>query len=221
MAHTAVAALVVTVFTLGPACGRDESASSPLATAGDRADPLNVVLETLRTAFEAGDPGPILATFADDVQLHSPALMSSDYRGRHVVASIVRPAVQVLEDVRVTDVVGAGDGVTGGLVFDARVGDLPAQGFVLLRTSGEREPFEGGHGSRGEPGIAEKAGATFLAIRISPGSIGTIPPPRTPSRAPTPFGPRYPHLLGTPRPAGRTRRRPRSGREDARAKRAS
>ncbi len=137
-ACTALAVVALAALPLAAGCGREDSASSPPAPAAGRADPVNPALETLRTAFEARDPGPILATFADDVQLHSPALMSSDYRGRQVVASIVTPAVQVLEAVRVTDVVRKGDGATGGVLFDARVGDLPAQGFVLLRTRGEQ-----------------------------------------------------------------------------------
>ncbi len=75
---------------------------------------------------------------ADDVQLHSPALIGPEYRGRDVVASIVTPAMRVLEDVRVTDLLETGDGVTGGVLFDARVGGLRAQGFVLLRTKQEQ-----------------------------------------------------------------------------------
>ena len=95
-------------------------------------------LDALRSAFEVGDPAPIVATFSDDVQLHSPALIGPEYRGRDLVASIVTSAMQVLEDARVTDVVQTADGATGGVVFDARVGELPAQGFILLRTNGGR-----------------------------------------------------------------------------------
>ena len=136
-AHGARAALAVAVLALAAGCGGDDSGASP-PTPTRRADAVRPALETLRAAFEAGDPAPILATFADDVQLHSPALMSPEYRGRDVVASIVTPAMQVLEDVRVTDVLQTGDGGTGGVVFDARVGELPAQGVVLLRAKGER-----------------------------------------------------------------------------------
>lgn len=102
------------------------------------AGPVESALETVRAAMEAGDPAPVVATFADDIQLHSPALVGPEYKGPDVVASIVTPAMQVLEGVKVTDVLRTGDGGTGGLVFDARVTGLPAQGFVLLRTTGER-----------------------------------------------------------------------------------
>jgi hypothetical protein len=131
-------AVVLVVLAVAVGCGGDDSTSSAPTTVAQRADAVRPALETLRSAFETGDPEPILATFADDVQLHSPALIGPEYRGRDVVTSIVRPAMQVLEDVRVTDLVQTGDGATGGVVFDARVGELPAQGFVLLRSKGER-----------------------------------------------------------------------------------
>lgn len=99
---------------------------------------MNSALETLRAAVEARDAGPILAMFSEEVQLHSPALMGPEYRGRELVSSIVTAAMDVLEAIRVTDLLGAGDGATGGVVFDARVGELPSQGFILLRTRGDQ-----------------------------------------------------------------------------------
>jgi hypothetical protein len=127
--------LTLAVLTLLAACGgraADVPPQTSPPTPSDRA------LEAARAGMTASDPAPILATFADDVQLHSPALISSDYRGREVVGSIVAAALQALEDVRVTDVLRSADGTTGGVVFDARVRDLSAQGFVLLRMDGDQ-----------------------------------------------------------------------------------
>lgn len=126
------------VLVLAAGCGRDEPSSVPSAMAGQRPEAVKPALGTLRAALEAGSPDPILATFADDVQLHSPALIGPEYKGRDVVASIVRPAMQVLGKVRVTDVLQDGDGADGAVVFDARVGDLPAQGVVLVRARSEQ-----------------------------------------------------------------------------------
>lgn len=125
----------VAVLTLLASCG-GEAAEVPPQTS--RPGPSDHALEAARTAMTTADPAPIVATFTDDVQLHSPALISPDYRGRPVVGSIVAAALQALEDVRVTDVMRSADGTTGGLVFDARVRGLSAQGFVLLRTQGDR-----------------------------------------------------------------------------------
>ncbi|HEX2274784.1 MAG TPA: nuclear transport factor 2 family protein [Acidimicrobiales bacterium] len=98
---------------------------------------MDSVLETVRSALEAGDPAPIMAIFSQDVQLHSPAIIGPEYRGRDLVASIVIAAMKVLKEVRVTDVFRAEDAATAGVVFDARVRELPSQGFMLLRTRGE------------------------------------------------------------------------------------
>ncbi len=129
-----VAAALAVVAT---ACGRSDSTPRSPATA-QRDGGVRRALETMRSAFPTADAASLVAAFADDVQLHSPALIGPEYRGRDVVASIVTPAMRVLEDVRVTDLLETGDGVTGGVLFDARVGDQRAQGFVLLRTNGEQ-----------------------------------------------------------------------------------
>ncbi len=98
---------------------------------------MHSALETLRSALEAGDPSPIVATFSQDIQLHSPAIIGPDYRGPDLVASIVSAAMQALDEIRVTDVLHAEDADTAGVVFEARVRELPSQGFLLLRTRGE------------------------------------------------------------------------------------
>ena len=99
---------------------------------------MDSTLETLRAALEAGDPAPIVATFSDDIELHSPAIIGPEYRGPDLVASIVTAAMQVLEEVRVADILHAEDAATAGVVFEARVQELPSQGFMLLRIEGER-----------------------------------------------------------------------------------
>ncbi len=129
------AVTVAALAVVAAACGSSTSDSGP-QEARDRG--VRPALDTLRSAFPARDPAPFLATFADDVQLHSPALIGPEYRGRDVVSSIVTPAMQVLEDVRVTDLFETDDGVTGGVLFDARVGDQAAQGVVLLRSNGDQ-----------------------------------------------------------------------------------
>lgn len=98
---------------------------------------MDSVLETFPSALGAGDPAPVLASLAEDVELHSPALIGPEYRGRDLVGSIVTAAMQVLEEVRVTDLLRAPEASTAGLVFEARVGEEPAQGFLLLRTKGD------------------------------------------------------------------------------------
>jgi len=123
----------VTLLALAVGCGDDRPTSASSGRAAQREGGVEPTLGTFRSALEARDPAPVLATFADDVQLHSPALIGPEYRGRDVVASIVTPAMRVLEDVRVTDVLRTGDDATGGVLFDARISGLPAQGFVLAR----------------------------------------------------------------------------------------
>lgn len=122
------AALAGAILTLA-ACGSDGP---------DAAGDIGAGLETVRSGLEAADPGPVLAIFTDDVQLHSPALIGPEYRGRDLVASIVTPAMQVLGRARVTDVLRSDDGATGTVVFDALIGTEVAQGVVLLRAEGER-----------------------------------------------------------------------------------
>ena len=95
---------------------------------------MDSTLAIFRAALEAGDPAPIVATFSDDVELHSPAIIGTAYRGPDLVSSIVTAAMEVLEDVRVADILHAEDAATAGVVFEARVRDLLAQGFMLLRT---------------------------------------------------------------------------------------
>lgn len=132
----AAAVLTGTVLLVTAACGPNGSPSSQAASESEGG--LRTALHTVWAAVEAAQPAPVLATFADDVQLHSPALIGPEYRGRDLVASIVTPAMQILGKARVTDVLQAGDGATGSVVFETRIGNEPAQGVVLLRTTGQQ-----------------------------------------------------------------------------------
>lgn len=122
-------AVAVAVLAVAAACGSD----GPGPT-GD----VKGALETVRGAMEAADPGAVISTFANDVQLHSPALIGPEYRGRALVASIVTPAMQILGKARVTDVLRSDDGATGTVVFDTVIGTEAAQGVVVLRAEGEQ-----------------------------------------------------------------------------------
>ena len=128
----AAVALVGTVLVAGAGCGpyRSHASSEPARSEPD----VRAALHTVWAALQSADPGPLLAAFTDDVQLHSPALIGPEYRGRAVVAPIVTAAVRVLGAARVTDVLTAGDGTTGSVVFETRIENEPAQGVVLLRT---------------------------------------------------------------------------------------
>jgi hypothetical protein len=94
------------------------------------------VIDSFRTALETGDRGAATAGFAADVVLHSPAVISTDYRGRELVAQITGMAMQTLEGIRLTDELHGRDGGSHALVFEAAVGDEPAQGVFHLATGG-------------------------------------------------------------------------------------
>ena len=136
--RVATAVAVTALAAVGTACGGEASSSGSPAEVAERDRGVRPALEAARSAFAQANPAPFIATFSEDVQLHSPALIGPEYRGRDLVTSIVTPAMRVLGDVRVVDLLETGDGATGGILFDTRVGDQPGQGFVLLRTEGGR-----------------------------------------------------------------------------------
>lgn len=131
-------ALLVAVAVFTAACGPHRSHAAVTRPAVEAEKRVAKVLQTVWAGLGRGDPAPLLNSLADDVQLHSPALIGPEYRGRQLVASIVTPAVQVLGPSHVTDVLRAGDGTTGSVVFDTLIGDEPAQGVVMVRTRGEQ-----------------------------------------------------------------------------------
>jgi hypothetical protein len=95
-------------------------------------------VDAFRSAVVARDAAAAVATFADDVILHSPAVISQDYAGREVIGRIIAFAAQVLEDVRFTDELHSPDGSTHGLVLEARIGEERAQAILYLRTAADR-----------------------------------------------------------------------------------
>jgi hypothetical protein len=94
------------------------------------------VIDTFRTALETGDRTAATAGFAEQVVLHSPAVISTEYAGRELVAQTVGMAMQALQGIRFTDELHSVHDDTHALVFDATVGDEPAQGVFHLGTSG-------------------------------------------------------------------------------------
>lgn len=91
------------------------------------------VVESFRKAAESGDSAALLSSLSPDVVLHSPAVIGSDYQGGEVVGKILGAAMQVLKDIRFTDVLHGEDGGSHGLVLEARIGDQRAQGFIYLQ----------------------------------------------------------------------------------------
>jgi limonene-1,2-epoxide hydrolase len=92
------------------------------------------VIEAFRTAMEAKDLAAVTATFAEDVVLHSPAVIATEYAGRERVSRITGFAAQTLGDIRFTDELHGSEDRSHGLVFEATVGDQRAQGIFYLRT---------------------------------------------------------------------------------------
>lgn len=132
------------------------------------------VIDSFRAAIEASDPAAAVAAFAEDVVLHSPAVISVDYTGRERVGRITGFAARTLEDICFTDELHSGDQGTHGLVFEARVGDQRTQGIFYLGTSDGRivsltlllrplravEAFVGAMGALGAEPALDFAGGT-------------------------------------------------------------
>jgi hypothetical protein len=89
----------------------------------------------VRTALETGDPNGMLALLSDDVIIHSPAVIDTDYSGREVVAGIVGFALRTIEGVRVTHELHGDGGASHVLLIDGRIGAQPFQGCLYLRTA--------------------------------------------------------------------------------------
>jgi len=95
-------------------------------------------VDAFRSAFESRDAAAAMAIFAEDVVLHSPAVISQDYSGRELTGRIIGFAAQVLEDVRFTDELHSPDGSSHALVLEARVGAERAQAILYLGTAADR-----------------------------------------------------------------------------------
>jgi hypothetical protein len=88
-------------------------------------------IHPFRAAVEAGDVDAALATLADDVVFHSPAVFHP-YEGRDTVGALLHLVFETFEDFRYTDELQGADG-THGLVFRTRVGERELEGLDLLR----------------------------------------------------------------------------------------
>src|SRR5947209_2634601 len=83
-----------------------------------------------RAAIEARDLDAMLATLADDVELHSPVSFQP-FEGKEAVGGLLRIISSVLEDFRYTDELPGDD--VHALIFRARVGDREVEGLDLIR----------------------------------------------------------------------------------------
>jgi hypothetical protein len=91
-------------------------------------------------AILADDEDAALATIAENVVFHSPAVHRA-YEGREVVATLLRAVATVFENFRYTK--EWRDGRTTILFFEANVGDRELQGVDILEenAAGEIEEF--------------------------------------------------------------------------------
>jgi SnoaL-like domain len=85
-------------------------------------------------AVVAGDHDAALATLADDVTFHSPAVYRP-YRGKEHVGELLRAVAAVFENFRYT--AEWRDGPTTILFFEANVGDRELQGVDVLEENDE------------------------------------------------------------------------------------
>ena len=91
-----------------------------------------VPTNAFRAAVEAGDHHGISQLLAEQVTFLSPVAFSP-YRGREMVAAILRGAGRVFSDFRYEREIRSGDGRDIALVFRARVGDREVHGCDFLR----------------------------------------------------------------------------------------
>ena len=85
-----------------------------------------------RAAVEAGDHGAIAPLLAEQVTFLSPVAFTP-YRGREMVAAILRGAGRVFSDFRYEREIRSADGRDVALVFRARVDDREVHGCDFLR----------------------------------------------------------------------------------------
>lgn len=91
-------------------------------------------------AIEAGDEEAALATIADNVVFHSPAVYRA-YQRKATVEALLRAVATVFENFRYTN--EWRDGATTILFFEANVGDRDLQGIDILKENeaGQIEDF--------------------------------------------------------------------------------
>src|SRR3954447_16235030 len=88
----------------------------------------------LRAAMLARDPAGVIATFAPDVVLHSPAT-ARPFRGRDEVGELMTQVIGALEDLEYTAVVDGGD--VQVLAFRMRLGGRDVELVDLVRYDDE------------------------------------------------------------------------------------
>ena len=81
-------------------------------------------------AILAGDEAAAVATLAEDVVFHSPAVYRA-YEGKATVEALLRAVATVFENFRYTN--EWRDGTTTILFFEANVGDRDLQGIDILQ----------------------------------------------------------------------------------------
>jgi hypothetical protein len=93
-------------------------------------------MHAFRRIVEAREFDKIGELLAENVVLHSP-IAFRPYRGREMVATIIRSVATVLEDFAVQREIGAEADENHAIVFDARVGDLSIQGCDFVHTDAD------------------------------------------------------------------------------------
>lgn len=98
---------------------------------------LGAPMNAFRAAVEAGDHTAIEPLLAPDAVFLSPVAYTP-YRGRAMVAAILRGAGRVFQDFRYEREIASADGRDIALVFRARVGDRDIHGcdFLTLDAAG-------------------------------------------------------------------------------------
>ena len=86
---------------------------------------------TFRQAVEGHDLQGMIAAFAEDAVLNSPA-SHAPFEGIAAISVLLKILSEVFKDFHYTDQLEAADG-TRALIFRARVGDRDVQGLDLLR----------------------------------------------------------------------------------------
>jgi hypothetical protein len=85
-----------------------------------------------RDAVEAKDVDRMIAALDEDVVFRSPVVYRP-YQGREEVATIVRAAARVIEDLTYERAIGTDGGADHALVFRAHIGGLEVEGCDFLR----------------------------------------------------------------------------------------
>ncbi|MFB9904149.1 nuclear transport factor 2 family protein [Allokutzneria oryzae] len=88
-------------------------------------------MHSFRAAVEAQDMEAATALLSADVVFHSPVAFQP-YRGRDVVAPILKAVARVFEDFHYVREIGAPDSADHVLVFRARIGDREIEGADFL-----------------------------------------------------------------------------------------